>query len=480
MTNPCRQILGVMGLVLGLALGRTGHSQSTASVEAPVPVVPALPAYKQLRYEEDYRYLRDPGRRTDFFDWVKYVPFDRTSNWWGTLGGEIRLRYEYFENPQWGAASQDPNGYLMQRYMVHADVHYQDMFRVFTQFKSGLIDDRVGGPRPTDQDNLDLHQLFVDGRIHWQDEASFTLRAGRQELNYGSSRLVSFRESPNVRLSFDGVKGMLQYESWRVDAFAARPVETDPGTFDDSTDRHQMLWGVYAVTPLGFLPGGNADLYYLGLERDEATFDQGTARELRHSLGTRLWGRRGWLDWNFELLWQFGEFGDGNISAWTAASDTGVTFTNLLFRPRFSLKANIASGDKHPNDPDLNTFNALYPRGAYFNELSLIGPANFMDLHPAAELQLTRKMTCGVDMDFFWRESTEDGIYGNAVNLVRSGAGTDARYIGSAVCAFLEWRLQRHLSLRFDYGHFFAGEFIKASGPGEDVDYFSTWVTFRF
>ena len=31
-----------------------------------------------------------------------------------------------------------------------------------------------------------------------------TLRIGRQEMSYGSSRLVSVREGPNVRRSFDG------------------------------------------------------------------------------------------------------------------------------------------------------------------------------------------------------------------------------------------------------------------------------------
>jgi hypothetical protein len=81
-------------------------------------------------------------------------------------------------------------------------------------------------------------------------------------------------------------------------------------------------------------------------------------------------------------------------------------------------------------------------------------------------------------VNFFWRESIRDGIYGNAVNLVRSANGTDARYIGSAACAFLEWRVQRHLSLQFDHGHFFADQFIMESGPGQDVNYFSSWLTF--
>ena len=48
-------------------------------------------------------------------------------------------------------------------------------------------------------------------------------RAGRQELNYGSGRLVSVRQGPNVRQSFDGFKVMSKIGSWHVDGFAVRP-----------------------------------------------------------------------------------------------------------------------------------------------------------------------------------------------------------------------------------------------------------------
>jgi hypothetical protein len=48
------------------------------------------PAYKLLRYEEDYSYLKDPSRRTDFWDPIKYIPLGGRSSFWGMgwlLGG---------------------------------------------------------------------------------------------------------------------------------------------------------------------------------------------------------------------------------------------------------------------------------------------------------------------------------------------------------------------------------------------------------
>jgi hypothetical protein len=55
----------------------------------------APPAYKLLRYEEDYSYLKDPSRRTDFWDAIKYVPLWGREDWYLSVGGELRERYEF-------------------------------------------------------------------------------------------------------------------------------------------------------------------------------------------------------------------------------------------------------------------------------------------------------------------------------------------------------------------------------------------------
>ena len=115
----------------------------------------------------------------------------------------------------------------------------------------------------------------MDLAVHPQ----LTLRAGRQELAFGSSRLVSVREGPNVRQSFDGLRVMLTTAPWRIDAFVTLPVETNRRIFDDASDDTRVFWGLYVVHPLALLPKGNIDLYYLGLDSKQAEFDQGAAHE---------------------------------------------------------------------------------------------------------------------------------------------------------------------------------------------------------
>jgi hypothetical protein len=441
---------------------------------------PSRPEFKLSRQDEDWSVLREQELPADLFDPVKFIRLNRDGSSWLTLGGEARERYEYFENANWGSGPQDDNGYFLHRFVLHADAHAGEHFRFFTQFKSGLEDGRAGGPRPVDRDDADVHQLFADVRVPWADAHSLTVRLGRQELTFGSQRLVSVRESPNVRQSFDGVRATLHWEGWQFDGLATRPVETKPGAFDDGPDSHTKFWGLYAVAPFELLPGAKADFYYLGLDREVGTFDQGTARELRHSIGARLWGRRAAWDWNCEFVYQFGEFGSGDISAWTAASDTGYTLAQVPWTPRIGLKADVTSGDDNPNNRDLQTFNPLFPKGAYFGETGLIGPENHIDLHPSIELHPAHSLTFTTDADFFWRESARDAVYNSGLNITRSGVNGGSHYVGAQTAAQIEWRLQRHLTWTANYSHFFAGAFLHENLPDQDVNYFSTWITFRF
>ena len=82
--------------------------------------------------------------------------------------------------------------------------------------------------------------------------------------------------------------------------------------------------------------------------------------------------------------------------------------------------------------------------------------------------------------DVFWRESKRDGIYDNGVNVVRSGRNSNARFIGSQPQAYVQWELTRHITLVAVYAHFFPGRFLRESGPGEDVDYVTSWISYKF
>jgi hypothetical protein len=441
------------------------------------------PAYKLLRYEEDYSYLKDPSRRTDFWDSIKYMPQCGREDWYLSLGGELRERYEFYHEQDAGQVPPDArnNGYMLQRYLLHGDLHLGPYFRFFGQFMTGLEDGRIGGPRPDiDRDAFDAHQAFADFVLPLAGEKdTLTARLGRQELEYGSGRLIDVRDGPNLRLSFDAARLLLHRGDWQVDGWWGRPVRDRRGVFDDDPDPTRSFWGVYAVHPLPLLPKGNVDLYYLGFENKNAVYVQGPGYELRHTLGTRLWGRPLPWEYNLEYDWQFGRFVPGSIEAWSAAHAVRYNFSDRPLKPRLGLRFDVASGDNNPATANLQTFNPLFPSGIYFNLLNPVGPLNIIDLHPTIDLYAGKKLTMSFDWDFFWRESLGDGVYRISGTPLRTGVG-GARYVGNCPAVTVVWNPTRHLSVLTSYIHFFPGPYFQANPPDKDTDYFTVWLDYKF
>ncbi|GAB3584558.1 alginate export family protein [Hymenobacter daeguensis] len=442
----------------------------------------APPAYRMERAREDYRYLASDTStvRPDLFDPIKFIPLTASKSSYLSLGGEIRPQYVLVRHNDWGAGEEDRSGYLLERYMLHADVHVGPHVRLFGQLKSGLAHFKSYAPEVTEEDQLDLHQAFVDLSTG-AGARSLTLRLGRQEMAYGSSRLISWREAPNVRQTFDGGRLMWHLQELQVDGFVTRPATTKPGVFDDSSNPNVWFWGLYGVKNLQPLSGG-IDLYYLGFDNKLARYQQGTAAERRHSVGTRLWGAPGPWRYNAEAVYQFGRFGAGNIRAWTASGEFGYLFKTLPLRPLLQLRTEYISGDQNRDNPDLQTFNPLFPKGAYFGQAALIGPANLFDLHPVLTLYPARTddFALSFDWDFFWRASSADGLYSVPYVLNRPGNAGQSKYIGNQLTMELDWQAQRHWELELFVTYFQAGAFLEQSGPGRNQTYVSPRVTFRF
>ncbi len=442
------------------------------------------PGYKLLRYNEDYRFLRDPGQRTDPWDSLKYIPFGAGDDSFLTLGGEVREWFETYHNSQFGAGPANTAGYnalFHQRYMLHADLHLNETFRIFAQTINGFEDGGIGGPRPdVDVNRFDLHQGFFDSVWELEDDARVTWRLGRQEFNYGSGRLIDVREGPNLRRSFDAGRVLTKLGDWSIDAWWGKPVRNNAGVFDDDPSPQVSFWGAYAVHPIGDGSTANVDLYYIGYNNDQARFNQKSGHEVRHSIGARLWGRPLPWEYNLEYIYQFGEFGSGQITAWSAANAVRYHFDDLWLKPHPGIRFDIASGDPSATSNNLGTFNPMFPSGAYFNLAGPFGPLNIIDLHPTLDLQLTDKLTLTADWNFFWRENTADGVYALSGQLIAPGTSGQARFIGSSPSLTWVWSPLPHWTVLASYVHVFPGEFLKQATLGKPIDYVACWLTYKF
>lgn len=427
------------------------------------------PPISPVRWNEDYSYLAtksDP----DAYEQIKYVPLGGGA--YASFGGSLRERVNFYGNDRFGLSPVEDNGsIILQRALIHGDVHLHDHLRAFVELGSYLYDAHRLDPGPYDHNRVDLAQAFLD-----IDLGEHQLRAGRQYLTLGSSRLVSLRNGPNVRQNFDGMKTDSKLSGAHLSLLALHEVAIEEGGFDDSANADASLWGAYTT----WNPGPTqADIYYLGVYKAGAVYTQGMANETRHSFGTRLFGNRGPWDWDYEFVYQTGDYGPDDIRAWTAASITGYTWKDTFWQPRAGVSMNIASGDDDPNDNTLTTFNPLFPRLPYFEEASVLVPQNFFNIQPSVTVHPNDRLTVKMDWDFFWRVETQDAVYSRGLRPLPGTASQEGHFVAHVPTLSVGWKINRFTAVDASYSHLFAGDVIRNAG-GEDIDFGMLAVTWSF
>lgn len=453
-----------------------------ASLAPPVCAQTAPPPMTVLRYDESYRYLDDPANRSGaWWESLKSIRLgEEDSAWRLDAGAEVWTRYEGFTNPDWGEGSDE--AYLWVRTLPYLSLSPNEHLRFFGQMIFADSIDRDPAPTPIDENEADLLQGFAELNLPVLGYGTLSARVGRQLLVFGSGRLVDTRYGVNVPRPFDAALMELDHEPWKFTAFYSRPVETRIESFDDQTSDAQFF-GAYATLDLDAafaLPkrmDAGLDLYYLGLDEDEARFGGDVALQLRHTVGARFFGESQGFDWNLEAFFQGGEFGDRDIRAWSLASDVGHTFAS---GPRIGLKANYISGDDDPNDGDLGTFDPLFPKGKYFGELTVVGPQNIFNVHPNFEVPISDELSVGANAVLYWLAETSDALYDLGGNVSRASAGTGDRFIGTQWDVWIGWAANRHFDLVLSYSQFHAGGFIRATWSNETIRLLAIEARFRF
>lgn len=440
--------------------------------------------FRLMRYDEEYAYvpkdtLSGQAALPHFYHRLKFIPLAANKKVYLSVGGEVRLEYAVFHHEDWGQTGIGWNRFLLQRYALHTDLHLGSRIRVFAQLRSALEDGRKDGPRSIDEDQLNIQNMFVEVKLLTQAASCLTIRAGRQELEYGSGRLLSVREGPNVRLYFTGGKAMYAYRNLSIDGFVMVADTLHLGVFDNKVRKEINLWGFYSrwnVQQNQYLEG-----YYLGIRRNQGAFEAGVENEVRHTVGCR-WARSGkGLNYNVETAYQFGRFGNGPINAWTASFDLGYRFTAVRLSPMLGIRHDYISGDHRPKDNSLQTFNPLYPKGGYFGFQPLVGPANLVDVHPYGSLQLNKFLVFQWDAVFNWRFCLQDGLYKPSGTYHLEGAGSSERYIGTACMGTFTYVRNGFISMDLGIQIFQPGAFIRSKIPDSRTALLTnTRIAFKF
>jgi hypothetical protein len=436
-------------------------------------------------YDANFQYLDKPGNTEH--DWI----FDHTKrlhpndNWMFSIGGEERLRYERFVDFQLGGKEQSQ---WLERQRVYGDLWYKDIFRIFIEYDDSQSINPSLPPSPIDIRRNDLLNAFADVKIAEIADHPLYFRIGRQELIYGSERLISSFDWANVLRNFEGVKTWYRSEKLDVDTFYVQPIVPNPVRGIDSIDDHQGFAGIWAT----YRPRKDSlfDLYALNLENaNPATPAFLTEKGGRGGLNVTTLGARAFgeqkgqgLLWDFEGMYQLGQFTNEPISAGGFALGLGWHFPKLPADPSIWVYDEYASGTKNPGHGEDHTFNQLFPFGHYyFGWLDVVGRQNINDVSTDLRFYPMDWISVLCQYHVFNLAEAKDALYnarGVAIRRDPTGrAGTD---VGDEIDFCVNFHLSAHSDILIGYSKLFAGDFIKRTGPMGSPEFSYFQYSFRW
>jgi hypothetical protein len=471
-----RRLLALSGFTLAVSASgaamdaRAASDAGDAQPPAPTPVTTCdakRPTVLFNRWQEDWSVLANPCVPRAPLDGLKYMPLGGDQASYLSLGANLRERLEVNNAALFGVGGNHGDTYLLQRAEVHADIRLGDHLQIFGQIEDAQPYGR-DSVSPVDKNPLDLEQAFVT-YVGALGGGTFKFRLGRQEMAFDLQRFISVRDGPNVRQAFDGLWTDWEIQRWRFIAYATQPVQNrDASNFDDVSNRHLTFSGV-RFERQGVGPGDLSG-YYSRYNRDNAHFIDATGNEHRDVFDLRYTGKTGQVDWDVETMLQSGHVGNSTIGAWALGSLAGYTFSDVPGTPRAGIQIDAASGDRHPGDGRIGTFNPLFPNGYYFTLAGYTGYSNLIHVKPSITLKPASNLSLLAAVGFQWRATTADAVYAQGSVPVPGTAGHGSLWSGMYVQLRADWTIAANLIGSVEAVHFQVGDAIRAVG-GSNADY---------
>ena len=322
---------------------------------------------------------------------------------WLTLNLELRGR---FENP---IGPVRPPGYAHSYYLhrmrFKSGVKLPAGFRLFAELQDSEELGFDQGPLPGSLvDTFDFRQAYLE--YVPVEHQRWRVRAGRQALAFGQTRLIGSSNWGNVGPSWDAADLAYARPGLRVEGFASSPVFPVVREFD-VPHTWTKVSGVYSTFDK-LVRNGLIDAYVFWKLQGEGY------SHLPGGISSETWGFRavGQLplrfDYNTETAIQRGRAGVNSVRAWAGHYAAGYTLPKKC--PHLFAQYDYASGDGNPNDGTLSTFDQLYPTYKW-GSADGIGWRNIQDPAIGADWNPRKPLTLFVAYHRFWLANRRDSLY---------------------------------------------------------------------
>lgn len=437
--------------------------------------------YNISRWAEDWSKYKDPAKRDDFLDSLKYIPI--TDDVYLTLSGEARARVNFTSNP--GLVETDAQRLDILRLVAGADLHLGEHVRVFGELANGTVDGvNTGAVAGTQRNDLFAQQMFVDiyGKVGNVDVG---VRGGRQEFTDGISMLVSARDNNALMFTLDGVRAWAKGSKVRADVFDFNFVNFGTeGLSDDKTDGDTRFSGISLGTVLPTTLFGGSKLFFdpmlWRLRSRDQLWGGVRGREERIYYGGRLWGTVGPLTVDYTVTREEGDFNGRPIKAWQVFAAQTYRLGKDSTAPRIGLRGDYGSGgDAFDPTKPLRTSFSPFGNNIYYTYGVFVGPINFLAAAPNLSFQPIKKVRVTAEYEFMWRSTDRDAVYRSNGTPYAGTQNVAGHHIGDAARLQAVWSISPRLSFTGRLEHVAAGDVLTRAGY-HSSNFGAGWVSFRF
>ncbi|MFT9347574.1 MAG: alginate export family protein [Gluconobacter japonicus] len=464
----------------------------------------SMAGFGQVRWAEDWSDIVNTPpeqRRNDWFSRLKYIRLNESGSIWLSLNAEERLRYVYENQPMMGTAGKTNANRVLLRNLYGADLHLGAHVRAYAEFLYGVAggSNTYGYQTGVQRERLDLQQgiLEVKGNLLG---AKAGIIGGRQVFLDTPVFMQSARDLTNAQQTWDGIRGYAIWKRFRVDLFDFMQTNKLPdAVFGDDTNYSARMYGAMTSTTLpAFRAMGKksqlfADVFYIGYLYSGSTAsiptttgtEAGSSR--RDNVGMRLWGNIGPFLTSLSGVFQGGQFRPAQERQPTRAVRAYAVNASLLYnrpdlatKPNAGLQADLFSGGSyHSKDGAVGAFASPYFPLPYYNDVTLsVTSQNLIGVGPLATFALRKNLHIKLHVPFFWRESTQDAVYGTG-KIYSWRNGLSGGFIGATPQTQLAWNFAPHWTWTHDIAGFIASRSMRTAGAKSDAFYMQT-LEFKF
>lgn len=453
---------------------------------------PPVQPWKLHYFDNDFSYKKDldhqylPGEEfkdipLDSYDLLDFLPEPTRLS----AGGEVRFR-QMDESNRLRLGGPARADYQLWRWRQYVDLSVSDWFRVYAEMIDASIDNNPLFVTTIDINRWDLQNLFVDIKFAEFDERPVWFRGGRQELTYGSQRLVSCLDWANTRRNFEGLKFFTKGSDWDFDLWFTRPVNiATPGDgpvlqflshFDTPNMNHTFsgAWFAYKAVKEQII-----DVYWLWDWNSQFLAPNFTGGN-RHTLASRWIRHFPVLDgddvvrtWHGEVEggYQLGQDFTKNVNAGFVTAGAGHTWNRFPWQPDLWAYFDYASGSNNPNGGTTNTFAQQYGlTHAYFGQIDNIARQNIIDYNLKFTVKPLQQFSFQTQYHYFDLANSHDTLY--TITGAPFGKPNKGTHVAEEIDLVGNYDFTPNFSVQIGYFWFWNGPVIQNNSPrgtGEEL-----------